>query len=64
MTDTGKLIAVKVSIVIRWILTVALLYGVYVETGPWTTLTLALLFLHTELPSLRDWLLRGRSGFI
>ncbi len=34
---------------IRWVLSVALLYGVYTETGPWTTLALAFVMLSFEI---------------
>ena len=32
----------KAAIALRWLLTGALLYGVYAETGPWTTVALFL----------------------
>ena len=34
--------------VIRWVLTLLLLVGVYTETGGWTVLALLLIFLTTE----------------
>ena len=37
------------EIVIRCILTLALLYGAYTETGIWTTLSLLLIFLNFEI---------------
>jgi len=37
--------------VIRCILTLALLYGVYTETGIWTTLSLFLIFVGFEVAS-------------
>ena len=40
---------IGVSTIIRYILTAALLYGVYTETGIWTTLVLALLTIQNEL---------------
>ncbi len=39
----------KKAVTIRWILTIALIYGVYVETGAWTTLFALLVFLRAEL---------------
>ena len=38
--------------IIRLILTLALLYGVYTETGIWTTIALALIALSLEILSL------------
>lgn len=38
-----------VSGIIRWVLTIALLYGVYTETGPWTAIALGLLAFYVEL---------------
>lgn len=37
--------------IIRMIFTVALLYGVYTETGKWTAVFAALMALYTELAS-------------
>jgi hypothetical protein len=37
-----------VSRIIRWVLTVALLVGVYRETGPFTTAALGLIFVAVE----------------
>ena len=50
-----------VGVVARWALTVALLYGVYTETGPWTTLALGFFFVFSELPALGDWLVTKYS---
>jgi len=38
----------KIKIVVRWILSLLLLWGVYSETGVWTTLTLFLIVLTFE----------------
>lgn len=48
----------KPMTVARVVLSLALLYGVYTETGPWTTLALGLGMFATELLSfaLRDLL--------
>lgn len=35
--------------IVRWILTMALLYGVYAETGIWTAGALLLVFIMSEL---------------
>jgi len=37
------------EIIIRCVLTLALLYGVYKETGIWTTLSIFLIFLNFEV---------------
>jgi hypothetical protein len=37
------------ALIVRIILTCALLYGVYTETGIWTTLTLGLVFISSEI---------------
>ena len=34
---------------IRWIFTLALLYGVYTETGIWTTISLTCVFAMSEV---------------
>lgn len=39
----------KLSFIIRITLTIALIYGVYTETGIWTALSLFLIFANTEL---------------
>lgn len=36
-------------VIVRVLLSIALLFGVYSETGGWTTLTLGLILLGTEL---------------
>lgn len=51
-----------VVLIIRWTLTVALLYGIYTETGPWTTLALGLVFLCSELPQLGAWMVTKYSN--
>lgn len=38
----------KIPIIIRIILTLLLIYGVYLETGIWTTLSLFLIFVGME----------------
>ena len=38
-----------VSGIVRWVLSIALLYMTYTETGPWTTVVLGLLFLYVEI---------------
>lgn len=40
---------------IRAVLTLALLYGVYTETGLWTTLTLALMAIGQEVHAALWW---------
>ena len=48
--DTGKGEQMKIiTTVIRWILSLLLLYGVYTETGKWTVLVLFLMFAALEL---------------
>jgi len=36
---------------IRWVLTLMMLYGIYTETGPWTTLAFFLIFVAIEIQS-------------
>lgn len=38
--------------IVRWALSILLLFGVYSETGKWTTIVVALIFLGTELATL------------
>lgn len=45
---------------IRLTLTIVLLFAVYQETGPWTTLCLALLVLAVELSAVSQRLLRKK----
>lgn len=40
-------------VIVRWIATAVLIYLVYGETGPWTTLSLALITMALEGPALR-----------
>jgi len=44
---------VRISTIIRLILTAALLYGIYTETGIWTTITLTLVAIAGEIKSAR-----------
>jgi hypothetical protein len=39
----------KACIILRWIMSLALLYGVYTETGMWTTIVLFLILSGQEL---------------
>ena len=39
----------KIQIIIRIILTLALIYGAYTETGIWTALSLFLIFIGMEI---------------
>ena len=48
MAKLGKK-AMIVTAIGRWILALLLLYGVYTETGIWTTIAIFLTFLSTEL---------------
>lgn len=41
----------KIISVIRWILTVILIYGIYTETGPWTAGAFILLTVTVEMIS-------------
>jgi hypothetical protein len=48
------------TIIIRAILSILLLCGVYSETGLWTTITLGLMFINIELTAL-IFKLKGRA---
>jgi len=49
---------------VRWILTVALLVGVFSETGLWTTIVLALLAIRSELEDLLSEQQEDRKRFL
>jgi len=42
----------KLSTLIRWILSCALLYGVFTETGVWTTIAMTLFMIFLEMMTL------------
>jgi hypothetical protein len=48
----------KLFVFIRWLLTLALIYGAYRETGPFTAVSLFLIFVSIELITL---VLEGRK---
>lgn len=39
-------------VVVRWVLTLLLIWGVYTETGVWTALTITLILLEIEVRTL------------
>lgn len=51
----------KIQNLIRWILTAALLYGVYTETGIWTAISIFLIFAGFEMITLI--MRKATSGF-
>jgi len=51
----------KIAVIIRLILSVALLYLAYGETGPWTTVILALMFASAEITG---FVLKGQAEFM
>jgi len=48
----------KFSTIIRCVLTTALIFGVYAETGIWTALSLFLIFIYIEVDT---WLKQRRT---
>ncbi len=44
--------------VLRWVLTIALIYGAYTETGHWTTVCLVGIFLYVEAETFRQLMVR------
>lgn len=42
----------RLQTVLRWILTIGLLYGVYMETGPFTVVAFGLIFVFAEITTL------------
>ena len=49
------------STLVRWILSITLLYLVFGETGIWTTVSIGLIVIDKELSLLRNWMNRLTS---
>ena len=54
----------KIQVIIRIILTLALIYGVYTETGIWTAVSLGLIFVAIEALTIMINMIKSTMGIM